>query len=125
MRMPTVARLVLLSTVVFGSTAHADVVTDWNTVALNAIRAAKTPPPKASRALAILHIAVYDAVNGISRTYESYRVQSAVPSSASKEAAAGAAAHEVLIALFPTNTDAFDALYASTPAAIPNGPQKN
>lgn len=126
MRPPTFAWvLVLLSTVVCGSTAHADVVTDWNTVALNAIRAAKTPPPKASRALAILHAAVYDAVNGISRTYESYRVQSAVPSSASKEAAAGAAAHEVLVALFPTSTDALDALYASTLAAIPNGPQKN
>jgi hypothetical protein len=127
MKRRTVGRLlVLLSTVVFfGSTARADVVTDWNTVALNAIRAAKTPPPKASRALAILHVAIYDAVNGISRTHESYRVQSAVPSSASEEAAAGAAAHKVLVALFPTSADALDALYASTLAAIPNRPQKN
>lgn len=109
----------------FGSTTHADVVTDWNTVALDAIRFNSTPPPIASRALAMLHAAIYDAVNGISRTHESYRVESAVPSSASKQAAAGAASHTVLVQLFPSSTDMFDALYASTLAAIPDGPQKN
>ncbi len=112
-------------TVVFGSTAFADVVTDWNTAALNAIRADRTPPPIASRALAILHAAIYDAVNGISRTHEVYRVESAVPSSASKEAAAATAGHTVLVALFPAATDTLDTLYASSLAAVPNGPQKN
>ena len=91
-------------TVLFGSPAFADVVTDWNTAALNAIRAGRTPPPIASRALAILHAAMYDAVNGISRTHEIYRVESAVPSSASKEAAAATAGHAVLLALFPAAT---------------------
>src|SRR5882724_1487041 len=51
-------------------TAHSDVVTDWNTAALNAIRAGRTPPPIASRALAILHASIYDAVNGIDRRHE-------------------------------------------------------
>jgi hypothetical protein len=46
-----------------------------------------------------------------------------VPASASKEAAASAAAHRVLSALFPTNTPAFDALRASTLAGIKNSPQ--
>ena len=45
--------------------AHADVVTDWNEAALDAIRARNTPPPAAARNLAMLHAAVYDAVNGI------------------------------------------------------------
>src|SRR5258706_6900617 len=81
--------------------AHADVVTNWNTAALNIIRANKTPPPKASRNLAILHASIYDAVNGISRTHESYFVPSTVPASASKEAAASAAAHKALVALWP------------------------
>ena len=36
---------------------HAGVVTDWNTVALHAIRAGNTSPPIASRSLAILHVA--------------------------------------------------------------------
>src|SRR5918993_2730505 len=112
-------------TVGCGSTAFADVVTDWNTAALNTIRAGRTPPPIASRALAILHAAMYDAVNGISRTHETYHVESAVPSSASKEAAAAAVGHAVLIALFPAATDTLDTLYTSSLAAVPNGYRKN
>src|SRR5207247_7547990 len=103
----------------------ADLVTDWNNAALNAIRAAKTPPPSASRQLAILHASIYDAVNGISRTHEFYFVQSAVPASASKEAAASAAAHKVLVTLFPMNAPSFDELNATTLAAISNGPHKS
>jgi hypothetical protein len=47
--------LALLAVFFAKAITHADVVTDWNDAALNAIRAAKTPPPVASRALAILH----------------------------------------------------------------------
>ncbi len=47
--------------------ANGDVVTDWNTAALDAIRAGRTAPPIASRSLAILQVSIYDAVNGIAR----------------------------------------------------------
>src|SRR5262245_5147326 len=57
----------------------ADAVIDWNAAALNAIRASNTPPPVAARNLAILHTAVYDAVNGITRTHEPYFVTGHVP----------------------------------------------
>src|SRR6266571_4664790 len=57
--------LVLISALSIGSAAYSDVVTDWNAAALNVIRANRTPPPIASRALAILHASIYDAVNGI------------------------------------------------------------
>src|SRR5256712_6719147 len=114
-----IVKLIVLTTALsIGSAARADVVTDWNNAALDAIRAGKTPPPRASRALAILHAAIYDAVNGVSRTHEYYFVRSAVPSSASKEAAASAAAHEILAALFPASATSFDALHALTLAAI-------
>jgi len=106
-----------------GTLAHADVVTDWNNAALDAIRAG-TAPPIASRSLAILHVSIYDAVNGIARTHEPYLVQSAVPASASREAAASAAAHEALVNLFPGSASTFDALHAAILAAIPDGPQK-
>jgi hypothetical protein len=95
-----VAILILATALGTATAARADVVTDWNNAALNAIRAEKTPPPIASRALAVLHTAIYDAVNGISRTHEAYFVQSNVPSSASKEAAAAAAAHRALTHYF-------------------------
>ena len=107
-----------------GTPANADVVTDWNNAALDAIRAGRTAPPVASRSLAILHVSIYDAVNGIARTHEPYLVESAVSGSASGKAAASAAAHEALINLFPANASDFDALHAAILAAIPNGPQK-
>jgi membrane-associated phospholipid phosphatase len=108
-----------------GIPANGDVVTDWNNAALDAIRAGSTAPPIASRSLAILHVSIYDAVNGITRTYEPYLVQSAVQASASQEAAASAAAHYVLVNLFPANASTFDALHAAILAGIPNGQQKN
>src|SRR5436190_5941018 len=113
-----------LTALLIGTVAHADVVTEWNNAALDAIRAGHTPPPIASRSLAILHVSIYDAVNGIVRTYEPYLVQSAVPAGASREAAASAAAHEALVNLFPAAASSFDALHAAILAGIPNGPQK-
>jgi PAP2 superfamily len=104
--------------------ASADVVTDWNNAALDAIRADRTAPPIASRSLAIAHVAIYDAVNGIARTHEPYLVPSAVSSSASRVAAASAAAHAALLSLFPSHTSTFDGLHAAILAGIPDGPQK-
>ena len=109
---------------VIGIPARGDVVTDWNNAALDAIRADRTAPPIASRSLAIVHVAIYDAVNGIARTHEPYLVPSAVSSSASRVAAASAAAHQTLVSLFPSHTSTFDALHAAILAGIPNGPQK-
>ena len=108
-----------------GLCAQADVVTDWNKAALDAIRADRTAPPMASRNLAILHAAIYDAVNGISRTHQAYFVDSAVAASASLAAAASAAAHTVLISLFPAHAADFDDLHTATLGAIPDGPQKD
>jgi len=115
---------VILAALSAGLSARADVVTDWNNAALNAIRGNRTAPPQASRGLAILHTSIYDAVNGIDRRHEPYFVPGKVLASASRKAAASAAAHTALSALFPTNAPAFDALHASILNGIPNGPQK-
>jgi hypothetical protein len=109
---------------VIGFPVRGDVVTDWNNAALDAIRAGRTAPPIASRSLAILHAAIYDAVNGIVRTHEPYLVPSSGPASASRQAAASAAAHATLINLFPTSASNFDALHAAILATISNSPQK-
>jgi hypothetical protein len=101
-----------------------DVVIEWNNAALNVFRANRTPPPVASRTLAILHAAIYDAVNGIDRTHETYFVPSRVPASASLESAASAAAHSVLVALFPAQASSFDDLNALILSAVPDTPQK-
>ena len=107
-----------------GPRAFADVLTDWNSAALDAIRVARTSPPAASRVLAILHVSIYDAVNGISRTHQTYFVPSTVRASASPDAAASAAAHRVLVTFFPGRAAAFDALFATTLSTLRNGPQR-
>jgi hypothetical protein len=105
-------------------TADVDVVSRWNTAALDAIRLQRTAPPLASRTFAIMHAAMYDAVNAITRTHEPYFIRSTVPASASLEAAASAAAHEVLVALVPAFGATFDALHDDILDDIPDGPQK-
>jgi membrane-associated phospholipid phosphatase len=107
-----------------GPRAFADVVTDWNAAALEAIRVARTSPPMASRILAILHVSIYDAVNGISRRHQPYFVHSAVPASAFPEAAAAAAARRVLVTFFPDRAADFEALFAATLSTMRNGPQR-
>lgn len=109
---------------IFSVSAHADVVIDWNSAALDAIRALSTSPPAASRNLAILHIAVYDAVNGIERRHQPYHVQDRAPSGANKEAAASAAARAVMNALYPTRQAENDTLHAAVLGGIRNGQAK-
>ena len=101
-----------------------DVVTRWNSAALDAIRAERTPPPVASRALAILHTSIFDAMNGIAAVYEPYLVPIRPRLSGSLEAAASAAAHKALVALFPDEAAAFDAVHAETLRTIPDGSEK-
>jgi len=107
-----------------GTRAFADIVTDWNAAALDAIRAARTSPPMASRVLAIVHVSIYDAVNGISRRHRPYFVRSTVPASAFPEAAAAAAARRVLVTFFPDRAAKFETLFATTLSTIRNGPQR-
>ncbi len=106
--------------VLLASPAAADVVTDWNTVALNAIRASNTPPPAAARNLAILHASIYDAVNGIRRTHTPYLVSETGPADASIEAAAAAAARRALATLHPNLESEIEAEYQNFIRQMPN-----
>ena len=106
---------------------RADVVLDWNKVALNAIRVDKTAPPKSSRALACVHTAIFDAINSASGApYEPYLVQRVeFISPISLRAAAAAAAHKTLVDLFPAQKATFDAALATSLAALPKGIARN
>ena len=99
----------------------ADLVLEWNEVLLDAIRATNMNPPRASRAMAIVHTAIYDAVNAIERTHEVYAVNVLASPLASTEAAVAAAAHATLSNLFPSQTDAFDDKLAASMETIPDG----
>src|SRR5258707_6079521 len=103
----------------------ADMVIQWNDNVLAAIRVDKTPPPKASRDLAIVHTSIYDAVNAIDRTYKPYAVDVPALPGTSAEAAVAAAAHRTLVALFPAQTATFDAEFDTSLATIVDGSAKN
>ena len=102
-----------------------DMVTQWNDNALAAIRVDSTAPPKASRALAIIHAAVYDAVNAIDRTHKPYAIDVPALPGTSAEAAVAAAAHRTLVALFPAQTATFDAQFTASLAGITDGASEN
>src|SRR3954466_15238553 len=78
-----------------------DVVLEWNDAALQAIKTAKTPPPLAARQLAMLHIAMVDAITGVRHTCKPFEVEVTYPPGTSIEAAAAGAAHRVLAELYP------------------------
>jgi hypothetical protein len=103
-----------------------DMVLDWNGHAANAIvGVANQPPPRGLIRLAMVHAAIYDAVNAVEGyPFAPYAVSPHVVSPASPEAAAAAAAHDVLVALFPNQQTGLDAKYAASLAAIPDGPAK-
>lgn len=104
--------------------AIADEVITWNNVTLSAIRATSAPPPRASRALGMVHAAVFDAVNSVDRLYTPYAADITAPVGTSREAAAAQAAHDVLVSAFPSQAGVFGAALANSLSAIPDGPAK-
>src|SRR6266446_5354572 len=79
-------------------------VVQWNRMLLVIVRTPGAQPATihATRSFAIMHAAIYDAVNAIEETHKPYLVRLSAPHFASEEAAAAAAAHEVLVKLYPS-----------------------
>jgi hypothetical protein len=102
-------------------------VVQWNRTLLSLVRAPGARPATVhpTRSFAIMHAAIYDAVNAIDRTHRSYVFRfSGVTRDASQEAAADAAAHEVLVALYPAFKTTLDAQLQQSLAQIPDGNDK-
>jgi hypothetical protein len=99
---------------------QSNAVLTWDKAALEAIKAEKTAPPVASRNLAIVSSAVFDAVNGLNEFYENYQVENKAGVKGSAEAAAIQAAYETLVALFPNQKATFDALLATSLSTLPS-----
>jgi uncharacterized protein (TIGR03118 family) len=99
----------------------ADVVLQWNQAVLAAIRADKPTIGFVTRDLAIVHTAIYDAVNAIDHTSAAFHVTADAPAGASPVAAADAAGLFTASALFPTDTALFQATYLAALADVPDG----
>ena len=104
--------------------AHADAVLDWNEVALAEVTANGQSPPDGARTMAMVHVAVFDAVNAIDRRYEPVALKERGPADASADAAVASASYTVLASLFPAREPALAKLYAAALARVPDGPAK-
>lgn len=125
------ATLVLAATAVLvPSPAHAaaapNPVVLWNSNAQQAIyEVARQAPYVAPRSFAMVHGAVYDAVNAIAGTpYEPYLTAPAARRSDSPDAAVATAAYRVLLSLFPAQATSLDQMYATAMAPLPDGRSK-
>ena len=122
--MALVATLVVLAA---PAAARADTVSDWNLNASNALfNTAAQSPPVGSQHMAMVHGAVYDAVNAVDRRYQPYLYTnrnfplfSGILPWASKDAAAATAAYKVLISIVPAQQPALQQLYLASLATIP------
>jgi hypothetical protein len=104
-----------------------DEVIQWNKTLLTIVRTPGVQPATIhpTRSFAIMHAAIYDAVNAIDATHKPYLVHvEHVSPHASQEAATAAAAHETLIVLYPAFQTTLDQQYEQSLAQITDGADK-
>jgi len=108
------------------TTQAPDQVIQWNRILLGVLRTPGAQPATVhpTRSMAILHAAVYDAVNAIVKTHSDYLVHLKAPRHASVAAAAAQAAHDVLVQLYPSQTSTLDADLAASLTSVPAGQAK-
>lgn len=110
-------RKLLLTTaiVLFVAVAlHADVVLDWNVIALSTMAANGQNPFATARFAAIAQVAVFEAVNAITGEYQPYLGTIVAPPGASADAAAIQAAYRVLRTYFPASASTLDTSRANS-----------
>jgi len=122
--MPALSLATAFAALLLAHPVRADVVTDWNARAETIAIEKQITPAYNARQMAILHVAVFEAVNAIERRYAPYRLNLTAERAASKEAAAAAAAHGALVAFHPERQEALDAALTASLAAIPDGEAK-
>jgi hypothetical protein len=102
-----------------GASGH-EVIT-WNQLLRQIVLIPGAQPPTipGTRSLAMLHIAIFDAVNSIEQSFTPYFIKVRASRGASKQAAAAQAAHDVLVALYPGQQDMLDAALAASLDGLP------
>jgi membrane-associated phospholipid phosphatase len=104
---------------------RADVIIDWNNVYIDTIRAVGGPPCPIARAGAMLHAAMYDAVNSVEKTNEPYLRFYAAPAGTSEIAAAATAARDVMVSMYPQRAATYEAALTKSLAQVPSGKAKS
>ncbi len=106
-------------------TAIADVVTDWNIKLGDIVTDARLPTPPSARVLAIVHTAMYEAANAVTKRYPASGLNVQAAPGASVEAAIAAANRATLLNLLPSQQAAIDSAYQAALAKIADGTAKS
>jgi len=101
------AKAVIL--VALGASPNQEVLRDWTATALEAASTAKQLAFVQARSLAMVHVAMFEAINAVEKRYTPYKVTAVATPGTSAEAAAAVAAHDVLASLYPSQAASFDA----------------
>src|SRR5687768_8599445 len=128
--------LAVLSVLAMAAPARADTVTDWDQIAAAALQSPGTAtPPGAGQGapsiahLAMVHAAVYDAVNAIDGGHDPYVSSPAAEPWYSQDAAVAAGAHYVLVngglGIPAARLSTIDTAYQAALDSIPAGPAKD
>src|SRR5882724_4291163 len=104
---------------------RADVITDWNRTAMDVMKAVNVSGNPLTRSMALVNVSMSDAVNSVQNRYSRY-MATELPSdpNASAEAAAAAAAREILMRQYPGQKAQIDAAFAETMQTIPDNPAR-
>lgn len=130
----TALRLCAVSAVHADSPNPADPILRWNLLSLDAVAADHTGtfgpasqggPTRTARALAIVHLAMYDAANSCKQKYTPYRtLVPVIGQYASVDAAVAQAGHDTLIAMYPNQAAGFDSALTNDLNAVSNPVQR-
>ena len=105
--------------------ASADTIPAWNLLTAQTLQTATAGGGlNQSWVYAMVHGAMFDAVNAIDRRYHAYAADLKAGPGLSQDAAAAAAAHAMLAALHPQQTETVDAALAAALATVQDGPAK-
>jgi hypothetical protein len=107
------------------TSARSDVIMDWNAKgdAIGIEKQLSNVPN--GRGLAMLHVAMFEAVNAIDRRYVPYKLNLTADRTTSKEAAAASGAYNILLALYPDRKPDLDATLAASLSSIAEGDAKS
>ncbi|HEU4342297.1 MAG TPA: vanadium-dependent haloperoxidase [Candidatus Binatia bacterium] len=124
--MMAIRYMVLVVTLLVGlnPSATADVITDWNERAVAAGYTARISPGASARNIAMVHVAMFEAVNSIEPRYSPYRARLPVEPGASLDAAAAAAAHYLLARMYPDQAKEMEKAFQTSLGAVADGPPK-
>src|SRR4029077_4377915 len=120
-RFPLAAIAILLMST---TPAHADVISDWNQNTIEVLKAGNVVGNPWSRAMAMVHVAMSDAVNSVRPRYTRYVATAPLAPNVSPEASAVSAARHILIQVAPAQKSRIDEMYADSLSKIADGAAK-